>query len=277
MKKFLLNTLVSLSAITAISAAATPALAEVLIAPTRVVLENGVRSAELVVVNKGQEQAAFRVSVENRRMLENGALETADIAKSNELFAKDYIRFSPRRIVLEPGGRQTVRVSVNTSNLEEGEYRSHLRLMSAPMSAGRALAASGDGTSDSISIQLIAVRSLTIPVIARVGALNATVQIDNAALDNDSQSGETFFVARLNRDGTQSTYGDINLYIDGEAEPIYFARGIAVYTPNTHRDVILPLPEDVRAKLSGQTIRMTYVSSNPAKPEVYADYTTTLN
>lgn len=277
MKKFLLNTLVSLSAITAISATATPALAEVLIAPTRVVLENGERSAELVVVNKGQEQAAFRVSVENRRMLENGALETADIAKSNELFAKDYIRFSPRRIVLEPGGRQTVRVSVNTSNLEEGEYRSHLRLMSAPMSAGRALAASGDGTSDSISIQLIAVRSLTIPVIARVGALNATVQIDNAALDNDSQSGETFFVARLNRDGTQSTYGDINLYIDGEAEPIYFARGIAVYTPNTHRDVILPLPEDVRAKLSGQKIRMTYVSSNPAKPEVYADYTTTLN
>jgi len=47
--------------------------AEVLIAPTRVELDRAERSTELVVVNKGNEEAAFRVSIENRRMRLDGS------------------------------------------------------------------------------------------------------------------------------------------------------------------------------------------------------------
>jgi len=257
--------------------ASIPAQAEVLIAPTRVVLEKNTRSAELVIVNKSNEEAAFRVSIENRRMLLDGSMEVASEALDNELFAKDHIRFSPRRVIMEPGGRQTIRVQFTGSDLEPGEYRSHLRLMSAPTSAGRTLQNVNEG-SDGISIQLIAIRSLTIPVIARVGALNAEVEIDTAKLNELSHSdGKTILEAHLKRTGDRSTYGNIELYVDGEAKPVYYARGVAVYAPNAERHVKLPLPDDITAMLKGQIVRVVYRSADPQSDEIFAEYSTLIN
>lgn len=253
------------------------AVAEVLIAPTRVVMEKGERSAELILVNKGTEEAAYRISVENRRMLETGAMELAEDTRDGELFAQDFVRFSPRRILLEPGARQTVRVSANTANLETGEYRSHLRVMSAPTSAGRTLSSAVNAGGEDISIELIAIRSLTIPIIVRVGDLDASVEMASASITESDNEDESVLVARLNRQGDKSTFGDIQVFVEGQREPIYFARGIAVYTPNTTRDVMLPLPDLVRAEIAGKPIRIAYVSSDPTAPETFAEIRTVLN
>ncbi|MDJ0920964.1 MAG: hypothetical protein QNI84_07535 [Henriciella sp.] len=253
------------------------ATAEVLIAPTRVELDRSERSTELVVVNKGDEEAAFRVSIENRRMLLDGSMEEVTTAEADELFAKDFIRFSPRRILLEPGERQTIRVSAMLNpDLEPGEYRSHLRLMAAPLSAGRTLESLSDTESDTLSIQLIAIRSITIPVIFRMGDLSAEVEIEHTELRPSSNEGETVLVARLNRSGNRSTYGDIKIFVDDKREPVYFARGIALYTPNTERDVMLPLPDEIRQSLTGKDIRIDYVSSDPSAPGTIASLTTRL-
>ncbi|MEM6899755.1 MAG: hypothetical protein AAF583_08300 [Pseudomonadota bacterium] len=259
-----------------------PAESEVLIAPTRIVLERGERSAELVIVNKGDEEAAFRVSIENRRMLENGSLELAEDREEGELFAIDHVRYAPRRVILEPGGKQTIRVSANlANNLEPGEYRSHLRLMAVPTSAGRSLPSATDLDETALSIQLIAIRSLTIPIILRVGELNADVDIIDLRIDEkerQSDNGEEhLLVARLTRNGERSTYGDVEVFVDGQRDPIYFARGVAVYTPNSARDVILPLPNEVHDQLRGQPVRIAYVSSDAESREIYAEYRTVLN
>lgn len=270
--------LATLSLISLTMAAPIMSQAEVMIAPTRVVLEDGKRSAELVIVNKSDEEAAFRISIENRRMNEDGSLVTATDAQSGELFAKDHVRYSPRRVIMEPGGRQTIRVSFSGADLEPGEYRSHLRLMAAPTSAGRTLQSISDDTDDGISIQLVAIRSLTIPVIARVGELNSDVEITTADLvDLNHTEGDTILEARLTRSGTESTYGDIEIYADGYEEPVYYARGIAVYTPNTERLVKLPLPKDISEQLSGKTVRVVYRSSDPKNPEVIAETETRLD
>ena len=251
--------------------------AEVLIAPTRVELDRSERSSELVVVNKGSEEAAFRVSIENRRMRLDGSMEPAETALADELFAKDFIRFSPRRIILEPGERQTIRVSAMlNADLEPGEYRSHLRLMAAPLSAGRTLESATQTESDSLSIQLVAIRSITIPIIFRLGDLSAEVEIEDMDLRASDNEGETVLVARLTRTGTRSTYGDIKIFVDGQKEPVYFARGIALYTPNTERDVMLPLPDAVRNSLTGKDIRIDYVSSDPEAPGTIASLATRL-
>lgn len=249
------------------------AFAELLIAPTRVVLENGERSAELVLVNKGGEEAAYRISLENRRMMLNGGLETVESPSENELFANDIVRFSPRRAILEPGGRQTVRVTARTAGLAPGEYRSHLRIMGAPTSAGRTLAEAGGPDGDGISIELIAIRSLTIPVIVRAGSLSAEVTIESAITAPSDEDGEELLVLRLTRTGDRSTYGDIQVFIDGQSNPVYIARGIAIYTPNTERDVYLPVPTELTDLLRNKDVRIAYVSSNPENPSLISDVT----
>jgi hypothetical protein len=238
-----------------------------MIAPTRVVLGQGQRTAELVLVNRGTETAAFRLQVENRRMREDGSLEAADAARPGELFAADKVRFAPRQLVLEPGARQTVRVTAALPEaLPEGEYRSHLRLMSAPTSVGRQ--DEGRAADDrALSIELIAVRSLTIPVLVRVGTLEADARIEGARF---SDRNPDQLVIRMTRTGSRSTYGDIQLMLDGEKAPVYSVRGIAIYTPNTSRDVILPLPREVRQKLGGRMVTLSYVSTDPAAPGVVA-------
>lgn len=251
-----------------IPALPSPAAAQLMIAPTRVVLAGTERSTELILVNKGDEQTAFRIDVENRRMRADGALETVTDTRPGELFAADMIRFSPRRVVLDPGARQSLRVSVTVpAGLAPGEYRSHLRLMSAPTSAGAATPTASDANDGALSIQLIAVRSITIPVIVRVGALDASASVDSAALTNKA---DNLMVIKLTRAGTRSTYGDLRLTIAGEANPVYNVRGIAIYTPNTDRDVLLPLPADIKAKLVGRDVRIDYVSSDPKAPGLIA-------
>jgi hypothetical protein len=241
-----------------------PAAAELLVAPTRVTLDEKERSAELVLVNRGSETAAFRVSLENRRMLEDGSLEAVDEPRADELFALKNLRYSPRQLLLEPGARQVVRImSSNTAGLAPGEYRSHLRLMSAPASAGRSTTQETGGD-NSLSIELVAIRSITVPVILRVGQLDASATVDAAAL---SQTAPEQLVVKLTRSGTRSTYGDISLTVDGEAEPAWIVRGVAIYTPNTRRDVILPLPAEIRARLAGRSVRISYVSTDKAVPE----------
>lgn len=249
----------------------TAARAELLVAPTRVVLTPATRSAELVLVNKGTEPAAFRLALENRRMRPDGGLEAAPDTRPGEAFASDKLRFSPRQLVLEPGGRQVVRIMADTpAALPAGEYRSHLRLMSAPVSAGRSTLATGDRPDNSLSIELIAIRSITVPVILRVGMLGASVAVDGAALSNTvagaADAGQ--LIVKLSRSGTRSTYGDISLTIEGEKQPAWLVRGVAIYTPNTSRDVILPLPAEVRARLAGKRVKISYVSTDSAEPQL---------
>jgi len=245
-------------------AAIVPAQAELMIAPTRVLLGGTTRTAELVLVNKGTETAAFRLALENRRMKRDGSLEAAPAAQPGELFAADKVRFSPRQVILEPGARQVVRVSADLpADLAPGEYRSHLRLMSAPTSAGRTVKEPTAGDDRSLSIELIAVRSITIPVIVRVGALESAVTVDGASL---SGKPDDMLVVKMERRGSRSTYGDLRLTVEGEAAPAWIVLGVAIYTPNTERDVVLPLPKDVRQKIAGQKVRIDYVSTDPAAP-----------
>lgn len=243
---------------------AAPAAAELLIAPTRVVLTPASRAAELVLVNKGTETAAFRLALENRRMRPDGGLEAAADVRAGENFADDKLRFSPRQLVLEPGARQVVRIIANAgADLPEGEYRSHLRIMSAPVSSTQTVSTATPGADNSLSIELIAIRSITVPVILRTGKLDAAVTVDAAALARDA-TGQ--MVVKLTRQGSRSTYGDISLTVAGEKQPAWLVRGVAIYTPNTSREVILPLPPETRARLAGKQVRIAYTSTDSAEP-----------
>lgn len=239
-----------------------------------VCLQNGTRARYKVI---GTPRLYINISDPGSITVSDGSMEEVTEAIDDELFAKDFIRYSPRRIVLKPGERQTVRVSARLNgDMAEGEYRSHLRLQGAPLSAGRTLQSATSTDSGDLSIQLIAILSITIPVIMRLGQLDADVDIESINLQENDAEDETLLVARMTRTGSRSTYGDIKIYAPDQVEPVYFARGIALYTPNTERDLILPLPSELRAALTGKDIRIEYVSSDPQAPGVIANLTTRL-
>ena len=79
-----------------------PAIAgvgDLLVAPTRIVL-NGSRGAEIVLSNIGEDVATYRISVELRRMKEDGTLEDVTEATEREDLARNMIFYAPRRVTM---------------------------------------------------------------------------------------------------------------------------------------------------------------------------------
>lgn len=247
-----------LLAVAALAALSAPAHAagDLLVAPTRVILD-GSRGTEVVLNNIGSEPATYRISLEIKRMTVDGGLD--EIAEDNvtpaERAALDMIVFSPRRVILPPNQPQVVRVGVRVpEGLPPGEYRAHMLFRSVP-DAAPAVAAGTKPASAGVSIALTPIYGITIPVIVRVGDLGADASIGEAWV-SEGVDGPAFNFG-LSRTGNRSVYGDIEVTRPGVAEPLLVARGIAVYSEVSKRNVSLRVPGEVAAKLKGP-VRIRY-------------------
>ncbi len=158
------------------------AWAELMLHPTRLVFDKNQRAAQIELINNGSTPATYRISLVNRRMLENGQFEAADMPAPGEQFADPMLRYSPRQITLQPGGAQTVRVMLRKpAELAEGEYRSHLQFELLPEVEGANSIESRAGGKD-IGVVLNTLVGASVPVIVRQGATNATVRLSGLAL-----------------------------------------------------------------------------------------------
>lgn len=239
MHRRLAHTIVPLAAALAAAAAAQ---AGVLVAPTRLVLEDGERHGEFVLVNKGATSERYRISLVNRRMNAEGRIVEAPEALPGERFADTMIRFAPRVVVLPPDEPQTVRILVRRpGDLEAGEYRSHLLLQQVP-EAPAAPAPAEPTASRGISVQITPIYGITVPIIVRNGALRAEGALSDLALRLDDQVPRLH--VRIHRDGDRSLFGDLEVRHEPPGEPpriVGLARGVALYTPNASRPFSLAL------------------------------------
>jgi len=236
----------------AFSGAAAPvqAVGDLLVAPTRVVLD-GSRGTEVVLNNIGAEPATYRISLEIKRMTAAGGLD--EIAEENmspaERAALDMIAFSPRRVTLPPNQPQVIRVGVRIpEGTPPGEYRAHMLFRAVPDAVAVAPTETAKPASG-VSIALIPIYGITIPVIVRVGDLGAEAMIGEAWVA-DTPDGPAFNFG-LTRSGNRSVYGDIEVTRPGAPEPLLVARGIAVYPEVAAREVSLRVPPELAAKLKG--------------------------
>jgi len=107
-----------------------------------------------------------------------------------------------------------------------------------------------------LSIRLTPVYGVAIPLIVRHGDTAAKVAITGARLGEGAKT----LRFRLERNGNQSVYGDLQAtYLPPSGAPVvlFDVAGLAVYTPNPGRTVIMALPA-VTALASGGRIRITY-------------------
>lgn len=215
---------------------------QLMVYPTRVTFEGSVRSSQVQLFNRGTKDATYRISVIRMRMDENGGMQRVTEPLPGEQFADELIRFSPRQVVIPPGGTQTVRVQLRKpAELPAGEYRSHLLFQALPPAAEIAEPTDDPG----LTVTLRPIVSVSIPLIVLQGATTSTVAIEHARLNPPSKSGGKSTVTfELARGGSRSTYGDITVHRKSgrSAETIIAQmKGVAVYSPNLRRMFRIPL------------------------------------
>jgi P pilus assembly chaperone PapD len=230
--------------------AATPASAgigDLLVAPTRIVLD-GRKGAEIILNNIGEDTAVYRVSIEFRRMTEDGGLVDVNEPTAEDKTAADMIVYAPRRVTLAPHQPQAIRIAARPpQGLPDGEYRVHLLFRAVPPPTPVA-PATGEAPKG-LRFQLTPVYGVTIPVIVRLGNLQATAGIANVHLD--TRNGRPAVALDLSRSGQRSTFGEIRVLRPGVKAPIALQKAVAVYREIGVRHVSVPIDEAYKGAVSG--------------------------
>lgn len=227
---------------------------DLLVAPTRIVLD-GRRGTEVILSNIGSQEAIYRISLELRRMTQDGQLMDVSPEEANvlEQAALEMIRYAPRRITLPPGQPQAIRIASRpAADLPDGEYRAHMSFRAIPRP--KPVEESGE-TSNGIKVELIPIYAVSIPIIIRRGNIEAQMALTQATIAQ-TERGPTLNVV-MQREGEASTYGEIKIFTQGEDEPSLHLAGIAVYPELSNRLVSVPLDEEEAALLKGP-VRIEY-------------------
>jgi P pilus assembly chaperone PapD len=239
--------------------AATPARAgigDLLVAPTRIVLD-GRRGAEVILNNIGEDTAVYRVSIEFRRMTEDGGLVDVNEPTAEDKTAADMIVYAPRRVTLAPHQPQAIRIAARPpQGLPDGEYRVHLLFRAVPPPTP--VAPAGSEPEKGLRFQLTPVYGVTIPVIVRLGTLQATAGIANVHVE--TKNGRPAIALDLSRSGQRSTFGEIRVLRPGVKAPIALQKAVAVYREIGVRHVSVPIDDAYKGAISGP-VTVQYVET----------------
>src|SRR5690348_7604566 len=241
-----------------ISSEARAGVGDLLVAPTRILLD-GRKGTEIVLNNIGDAPATYRISVEFRRMTPDGNLEDVTEPTAAEKAAADMIVYAPRRVTLAPHEPQSIRIAARPpQGLPDGEYRVHLLFRAIPPSTPVVQAAAAKEPEKGLKFELIPVYGVTIPVIVRLGNLQAMAGIANVHLDK--KDGNPVVSLDLSRSGQRSTFGEVRVLKAGVKDPIALQKAVAVYTEINTRHVSLPVNPSFKGEVAGP-VTVQYVET----------------
>lgn len=244
--------------------------ADLNVSPKRVVFDPTGRSATVYVFNQGDAPATYSVALVDRVMLDSGEIIAVEDAQKDPVkaqaaaavkSAKSLVTFTPRRVTLAPKTSQLVRLRVlRPGDLPAGEYRTHLTVTAIPpedtgVTAEQAAAGLQPGE---MAVRVVALFSLSIPVIVRQGGEDVRGSVENLSYDiRDVTAPEGgaprkagFVSLDLARLGANSLYGDLEVRGGPKNEILGGMRGVGVYPEVGRRRVTLqlqtlPKPGDV--------------------------------
>lgn len=263
--------------LTAITIGAKPAQADLLVSPLRVSFEGRDRQAVVTLINNSNITNTYRIEWRMFRMGADGKYQdvpegdTSDFAMRARKMA-ELVRFSPRQVTIEPGGRQRVRLSLRRSEeLETGEYRAHLSFSKLP--EAKEEKAEGEGIQFKLYVNL----SFTIPVLYSHGDKDVDVEIESATFKPPSEeTGQKYALnIKLNRTGTHTSYGRLQAYWTPEGstkeQKVGLINNVAIYSERPDRVMQMPLTTD--AAIRGGRIRVIYEGDAEFKGRVWDEKT----
>jgi hypothetical protein len=244
--------------------AAEAGVGDLLVAPTRVVLD-GRRGTEIILNNIGDDVATYRVSAELRRMTPDGKLVDVTEPNATEKAAQEMVLYAPRKVTLPPNQPQAIRLSARApQGLPDGEYRVHMLFRAIPAPRPQVAPEKVEG----VSFQLRPIYGVTIPVIVRLGNLEAKAALSNVR--KVMENGKPAIALDISRSGDRSTFGSVRVLKAGIADPIAVVSGIAIYTELGQRSVVIPLDEAKAAQANGQ-VTVQYVEPTDTGPVTLAE------
>ena len=245
--------------------------ADLNISPKRVVFGPGDRSATVYIFNQGDRSATYTVELVDRIMLPDGQIVAAnDAAGAGETVdsALDLVQHTPRRITLAPRESQAIRVRARPG--EGGEHRTHLTVTALPSEdVGFTVEQATQAGADEVAVQVVAMFSVSIPIIVRDAAADARAAVENLSVTPNATG--SLLSLDLVRQGPNSVYGDVEIHAGGADGPLITAvRGVAVYPEIERRTVQIGLPAPLAA---GQTATVIYRDDDARPGEVLATAT----
>jgi P pilus assembly chaperone PapD len=241
---------------------------DLVIMPRRVILDARKRTQELNIANSGADTAKYLISVVHYRMLENGAFEEIFKPDSAQYFADKHFRFFPRSVTLAPNESQTIKIqTINTNDMQAGEYRSHLYFRAV---ADEPVGDKATKIPKSLSVQLVPTFGTAIPVIIRNGNTSVKVNIEKPQVVWDANKAPQLKMA-FKRSGNISVYGDLtvqHIAPTGKTTQVALAKGLAIYTPNQIRTILLNLDKNQSVDYHKGKLNIIYSTSGDSKTEV---------
>lgn len=212
--------------------------------PMRIIMEGRDRSETLSLINRNSVPVTYRMETLIIRQKVSGGKERVKEPTPEEQRILDMVRFSPRKVRIEPNTIQTVRIMTRKpANLPAGEYRVHIQATPVPEKK--------DSPPQENGIFLDIVVSTSIPLIIRHGETHVALKAEGLVFET-RPNGKKVLKTRIIADGNRSAYINAALYhgntLLGEA------KGFAVYQPNGQRDVFFPLQGNLPP--SGSTLRL---------------------
>jgi P pilus assembly chaperone PapD len=213
-----------------------------LVSPTYVLFDGRERSKTFTLTNRGDTVETYRISIIDRRQMPDGQLAETDRPGPGEGFASRLVRYAPREVLLQPNKPQTVRVLLQLpGDQPDGEYRSHILFQQVPKPSEPPIGEKAEG----LSVTIKAIFGISVPIIIRKGQLEASASLSELHALRLAD-GRAAVGLRLNRSGTRSLRGDLNVLVDGA--PAAQLNNINVFLSTPYREVTIPLttPSDLK-------------------------------
>lgn len=214
------------------------------VSPQRLDLNRQTKIGQLHLVNKSEKKKTYSIKIVNYKMGQNGSLE---IEKAMPNSAKKFLKYSPRRVTLEPGASQYVRVMARLpKDLADGGYHSHIEFTEVENAHAKAQRQK-DIAENRVSFSVSAAYGVAIPVFVENGSADAEANISGASFEKKSNREGNLKVS-LNREGNTSSYNLLEMnYVSasGERTSIATPARVGVYreVDNITREFKVRLPE----------------------------------
>ena len=215
MKKAILNIFVCLAVMLSALVIAKPVSADMLITPTRIVFEGRDRFGVVTLVNPGDKATTYEMGWRYFKMQESGNPYVAVGQPVTEFDLSKHVVFSPRRVTLEPGAKQKIRLALRRpAEIPDGDYHVHLGFFVVPEAPEVPIVNNDDTFGPKQPQANVKVNvSYTIPVVLRSGEVGVTSSIEDIELKRNPRNGFLTVVVPVTRGGgSHSVLGHLMVY-----------------------------------------------------------------